>query len=143
MANPVYVDCPKNTWTKAATAVKTGTIHTVETTCYGPTYIWCRVDTGTQDVWNLGATPADDTWNRLPSPADLVNPDISANRAAAVLAGKVLFLDTFTVPHINMTDGADNERVYLDKNNSMNVSESSDLWIYATPFDGRVLVDMV
>jgi len=44
MANPIFVDCVKNTWTKVATNVITGLIHKVDLTPYE--YLQTYRDTG-------------------------------------------------------------------------------------------------
>lgn len=43
MANPVFVDCPVNTWTKVATNVTSGNVHRKDIT---PSYLQSYVMTG-------------------------------------------------------------------------------------------------
>lgn len=144
MANPVYVACPNGTWVKVASGVKSGTLHTIKTTWSGPAYLYCRMDTGASDIWEIvdAGDPTTDVWTRLNTVDDLTDPDIATSRALAILGGKDFYRLTAVIPHINLTEGAASERVYLDVNNTLSVSVASDLWVRAEPFDGRVLVDM-
>jgi len=144
MANPIYVDCPDSTWTKVATGVKSGTLTTIDTVSAGPKYLFVRVDTGAVDIWSIvnEAVEASDVWLRWNTAADLIDPLISANRAAAIIAGNTLYTKAITIPQLSLVEDATSKRTYLDRNNSLNVSTASDIWVYSIDFAGRVLVDM-
>lgn len=147
MANPVFVECPANTWVKVASAVTNGNIHTIQTVFAGPRYLQTFRIPGSKEVWELGATVDDDVYLRMATAADLIDTDIAADRATAVADEKEYFLADYTTIHdvvvfSEQATPATSQRVYMLEHEPVWVTEAVDVWVMALDFAGRVRADL-
>jgi hypothetical protein len=147
MANPVFVECPANTWVKVATAVTSGNIHAIQTVFSGPRYLQTYRVPGSKEVWELGATTDDDVYLRMATAADLVDTDIAADRATAVADGKDYFLEDYTTIHDTVlfseqVTPSTSQRVYMLEHEPVSSSVAIDVWVLALDFAGRVRADL-